>query len=351
MRSANLLSRLEQLGPVSKAGNTFRAACPVCARGRGDSALSIRLEGERVLMHCHRCESSYLDILAALRIDARDLSPSSDWSPPARVEPTPDEAQRVKLERTWNTAYPLNGHDLASHYLEGRGLSLECYPFTLRCHPGLEYWDGGAVIGTFPVMLARVENRAGELMALHKTYLSPDGRGKAPVSPAKKLSRSVLEGGVMGAAVRLSVAGERLAVGEGIETSLAVKQVTGLPTWAAVSASGLERLEWPSSVKELLICADHDVNGRGLQAAHVLARRALEAGLTVRLAVPPLEGQDWLDSLLEGDVSGLLEAPTLTFAELAQVNRLSIPPAQSVRATVAPRHWKASFWNHARGLK
>ena len=295
--SAYLFARLEQLGPVSRAGNTYRAACPVCARGQGDSALSIRLEGERVLMHCHRCESSYLDILAALRIDARDLAPSSDWTPPARVEPTPDEAQRVKLERTWNTAYPLNGHDLASHYLEGRGLLLECYPFTLRCHPGLEYWDGGAVIGTFPVMLARVENRAGELMALHRTFLASDGNGKAKVPCPKKLTRPVLEGGVMGCAIRLQIASNRLAIAEGIETALAVGQVTGWPTWAAVSASGLERFEWPSSVKELLIAADNDKNGRGLQAAHVLARRALEAGLTVKLALPPEPGTDWLDVL------------------------------------------------------
>ena len=103
----------------------------------------------------------------------------------------------------------------------------------------------------------------------------------------------------------LPIASNRLTVTEGVETALAVGQVTGWPTWAAVSASGLERLEWPSSVSELLICADHDVNGRGLQAAHVLARRALEAGFTVKLALPPEPGTDWLD-VLASESKGVL---------------------------------------------
>jgi len=293
--SETILTRLEQLGPVPKAGNTYRAACPVCARGRGDAALSVKLEGERVLMHCHRCEAPYLELLAALGLDPRDLKSSSDWTPRPRVEPTADEAQRGKLLRLWNETFELDTRNVGGRYLEHRGLSPGRYPQNVRVHGLLDYWENGVVTGTYAALLSRVENKAGELMALHKTYLSADGRGKAPVNPAKKLSRSVLEGGVMGCAIRLQVAGEQLAIAEGIETALAVHQATGLPTWAAVSASGLERFEWPSSVSELLIAADNDVNGRGQQAAHTLARRALEAGLTVKLALPPEPGTDWLD--------------------------------------------------------
>ncbi len=298
-----LLARLEQLGSVSRSGHIYRAACPVCARGQGDTALSVRLEGERVLMHCHRCETPYVELLAALGLGPRDLTPSSDWTPPARVKPTPNEAQRGKLERLWGEAFELDSRNVGGQYLASRGLSLERYPANVRVYGLLEYWEGGAVLGMYPALLSRVENWAGELMALHKTYLSPDGRGKAPVNPAKKFSSVVVQGGLMGAAVRLSSTGERLTVAEGVETALAVHQVTGWPTWAALSCGGMAAFQWPSSVRELLIAADNDpVNpktGRrpGQAAAHTLSRRALEAGLTVKLALPPEPGTDWLDVL------------------------------------------------------
>jgi DNA primase len=43
------------------------------------------------------------------------------------------------------------------------------------------------------------------------------------------------------------------------------------------------------------VCADHD--RAGLEAARALARRLLREGRKVRLAVPPVEGEDWLDAL------------------------------------------------------
>jgi putative DNA primase/helicase len=46
--------------------------------------------------------------------------------------------------------------------------------------------------------------------------------------------------------------------------------------------------------------ADHDK--AGLEAARALARRLLREGRKVRLAVPPVEGEDWLDAL---NASGL----------------------------------------------
>ena len=162
-----ILSRLEQFTHLQKDGRGYRAKkCPLC--GNENYALGVNLNP--VQAHCFACDGRTKDVLEVLGLDSRDFKPSSDSTPPARVEPTPDESQRLKLERTWDTAYPLNGHDLASYYLEGRGLPLERYPFTLRCHPGLKYWGNGAVMGTFPVMLARVENKAGEPMALHTAF-------------------------------------------------------------------------------------------------------------------------------------------------------------------------------------
>jgi phage/plasmid primase-like uncharacterized protein len=135
-----------------------------------------------------------------------------------------------------------------------------------------------------------------KLVAIHRTFLIPGGSGKAPVQPAKKSL-----GPVAGGAVRLAAAGPVLAITEGIETGLSVMQATGIPTWAALSASGLEALILPPLpiAAEVVIFADNDVNGRGQKAAETLARRASAEGRRVRIELPPTPGTDFNDFFRE----------------------------------------------------
>jgi phage/plasmid primase-like uncharacterized protein len=136
-------------------------------------------------------------------------------------------------------------------------------------------------------MLARVEGPQG-LVGVHLTLLKPDGSGRIE----KKLSAGSKP---LGGAIRLYPleVGKPLALTEGIETGLAVHQATGWPVWACVSAIGLERVQLPAEVLEVVIAADHDK--AGLEAANGLARRLLAESRKVRLATPPREGMDWLD--------------------------------------------------------
>ncbi|MFN3369081.1 MAG: toprim domain-containing protein, partial [Thermus sp.] len=177
-----------------------------------------------------------------------------------------------------------------------RGVPLEALPATplLRLHRGLIYREGEEVLGAFPALLARVEHPHHGLVALHRTYLAPDGTGKAPVPNPKKLTPPVFEGATRGAGIRLfPLEGEEVAVAEGIETALAVAVATGLPAYAAVSAGGLEAWIPPAGVRAVLIAADGDDTGKG--AALALAKRLLAVGVKVRLAVPQEEGKDWAD--------------------------------------------------------
>lgn len=272
-------------------------------------SLSIALgQDGRILLHCFAgCPVE--SILSALGLDWKDIFPEGDFDPlkvhPVRWEappPTPDEGRRRALERLWAEAVPLSSPkgEVGRRYLEARGLELaKVLPGlgNLRVHPALEYRDEeGRPLGSFPVLLARVEHPRFGLVALHRTYLAPDGRGKAPVPAPKKLTRPVFEGATKGAAIRLYPAGEEIALTEGVETALAVREATGLPTWACVSAGGLEGVEIPKEVKRVLIAADGDE--RGLRAARTLAERLLEEGrVRVSLAQPP-QGMDWLDMLL-----------------------------------------------------
>lgn len=192
-------------------------------------------------------------------------------------EATPEA--RARWLRWWQAARP--GHPLLRRYLLARGLTVEP-PDSLR----LAVWNT-------PVMLALVLTVDGTLTGAHLTFLKPDGSARTE----KKLA----EGSkvkVTGAAIRLYPVepGQPLALTEGIETALAVRQATTWPVWACISADGLAAVRLPAEAVEVAICADHDAEG--LSAAHKLARRLTDEGRKVRLAVPPEQGMDWLDALV-----------------------------------------------------
>jgi phage/plasmid primase-like uncharacterized protein len=148
-------------------------------------------------------------------------------------------------------------------------------------------------------MVARVEGPGG-LLGLHLTLLEPDGLGRKE----KRLARGSKP---KGGAIRLFPLeeGQPLALAEGIETALAVRVATGWPVWATIAAPFMKEVALPPEVKEVVIAADHDK--AGIEAAHALARRLLREGRRVRIAVPPEEGEDWLDVLVrvkDGAVRG-----------------------------------------------
>jgi putative DNA primase/helicase len=201
------------------------------------------------------------------------------------------------MQRVWQEARRLIEGDPVRRYLARRGVHVPLVdtPAVLRYHPHLAYTDDRGERFTYhPAMVAKVEAPDGALVSLHRTYLTADGR-KAPVATGKKLMPSALPGGTRGAAIRLYAAGETLAVAEGIETALAVRQLTGLPVWSCLFASGLAAVVVPASVRLVVICADQDA--AGITNAQALARRLLLEGRRVKLLAPETPGTDWLDTL------------------------------------------------------
>jgi len=151
-------------------------------------------------------------------------------------------------------------------------------------------------------MVARVEGPGG-LLGLHLTLLEPDGRGRKE----KRLAKGSKP---RGGAIHLFPLeeGQPLVLAEGIETALAVREVTGWPVWATIAAPFMREVVLPPEVKEVVVAADHDP--AGIDAAKSLARKLLQEGRRVRMAVPPEEGEDWLDTLTRlghEEVGGLLQ--------------------------------------------
>jgi putative DNA primase/helicase len=175
---------------------------------------------------------------------------------------------------------------LVETYLRSRGLHVSS-PSAIRFHAGLTHPSGGA----WPAMVALVTRGVdGAPFAIHRTFLSRDGSSKAPIEPPKMML-GLCRGGV----VRLAEAGEVLLVGEGIETCLSARQVTGHPAWAALSTSGLRTLDLPRDARDVIVLADGDEPGEA--AAQDCARRWKREGRRVRIARPP-QGMNFNDMLL-----------------------------------------------------
>lgn len=134
----------------------------------------------------------------------------------------------------------------------------------------------------YPAMLAAVRDVAGQLVTLHRTLLTSDGL-KAEVSTPKRLMRLPEGRTISGCAIHFGEPHEVLAVAEGIETALSVVVATGFSCWACICAHGLEVVEIPVGVREVLIFADKDRSLTGVRAAQVLANRLNECGVATRV--------------------------------------------------------------------
>jgi hypothetical protein len=205
------------------------------------------------------------------------------------------EAEAACLVRAacdiWRAARPAPATIVDDYLSRHRGYD-GTIPPTLRCAYALRHVPSGL---TLPAMVAAVGVwPSREVVAVHRTYLDPETGAKASIEHVK-----MMLGPVAGGAVRLAACGDRLAISEGIETGLIAQHATGIATWAALSATGMEQLVLPPLpiAAEVFILTDNDTNGRGLEAAQRLARRLVPEGRTVRIAMPQLAGTDWADVL------------------------------------------------------
>jgi phage/plasmid primase-like uncharacterized protein len=205
----------------------------------------------------------------------------------------------VRIADLWGQCRPLVPGDTVARYLVRR-LALEPaaleLPDALRLHPALPYVLDGETVGTWPAMVARLSAPDGRLLALHRTWLLPEGRKAPTPGPTKKLTPTA--GALAGACIRLFApdapgGATRIGIAEGIETALAARCASGVPTVAAYSAGALAAYVWPAGVQQLVIFADADA--AGADAADKLRLRARAAGLTVNTMTPTTPGADWCD--------------------------------------------------------
>lgn len=196
-----------------------------------------------------------------------DALPKAIFSP-AVIDRAPKEDRTPEALAIWNGAQEATGTP-AEAYLRSRAISMPLLPsirFTSLC-----YGNSGPV---YPVLVALVQNVAGEGIGIQRTYLNPAGDGKAAV-PKPKLSLGSIRGG----AVRLGDPVDRIVICEGLEDGLTLAQELQEPVWVSVGTSNLAAMELPTSVRSVIIGADNDNAGAtaAAKAGEALAARGIAA--------------------------------------------------------------------------
>jgi hypothetical protein len=205
--------------------------------------------------------------------------------------PTDPAEHSESARRLFAMSRPILG-TIAETYLRHRGITnLRCTDslrFQPNCYHRIET-IGGTRTETWPAMIAAVTDNRGTITGVHRTWLDPSGRGKAPLETPRRAI-----GDLLGHGVRFGNADDTIAVGEGIETILSLRcAIPNMPMAAALSANHLGAFLFPESLRRIYVARDNDPAGD--TAFALLIECAGQAGIEAVSLMPAL--RDFNDDL------------------------------------------------------
>jgi len=266
------------------------APCPVCQKNadKTHNALTISDGNGKLLMHCKKSNCDFKDLVIACGLDLKCPQRRTALPRYGRANRTPDYSKFAK--KAWDEGQPVQGTPAETYLRKARGLTGP-YPDSLRFH--LSLWHG-PLQQNFPALIARIDGCDG--FSINRTFLRPDGYGKAEID---KALQKVRLGRGRGGHVSIATGPGPLIVAEGIETAMSYfqfRELQNASAWAPLGTSAMKSLELPLTPQTLVIAADGDREGR--IAAEALRSKALRRGWIVKIdAAPP--GKDWNDVLLD----------------------------------------------------
>lgn len=253
-----------------------------------DRSLKVMDSERGIIVHSfspHTTWEEGRDWLKGLGLLNGDVQPE-DATPVAKEAEARQKARCRQALEIWRRCRAAAGTAVET-YLRSRGIDGEMPP-TLRYHQCLRHHPTGL---DFPAMVAAVqEEETGRVVAIHRTYLTADGRGKANVSNSKMALAPLGHG-----AVRLAAAARRMGLVEGIETGRSAMILHRVPVWCALG-SRLESVWFPYLVEVVVIFADAGEPGRA--AAERAKRKFERQGRRVVIRIPPPGHEDWNDVLV-----------------------------------------------------
>ena len=260
---------------------SWRGRCPACDYA---TTLSVRAGRDgRALLFCASCRDrdAIADAVASALGQDRQTATSPTGDEAAQRQRKQDRALAV-----WRGSEPAPDTP-AERYLTARGLPGLAASPALRFRADTPHPEGGR----YPALIALVSAPDGAPLAVHRTFITRDGR-KAAIEPVKASL-----GPIWGGAIRLAdhEPSRPLTIGEGIESAGAAGVLLGLPAWAALSAGNMAKgLVLPPEARRVVIAADPDKAGR--QAARDAWTRWTAEGREARVALP--NGPDDFNALL-----------------------------------------------------
>lgn len=242
--------------------------------------------------------------------------PQTEPVPRRQTLPRIARGSREAARRLFGMSQAVGG-TLADTYLRHRGIASASGLAALRFHPRCYYRpEDQDITETWPAMIAAVTDINGEVTGVHRTWLAPDGSGKAPIDTPRKAM-----GDLLGHAVRFGVPGEVMAAGEGIESVLSVREVLpGMAMAAALSAPHLAGIAFPEALRRLYIVRDADPAGDW--ARDSLIERAAAAGIEA-IVLSPVLG-DFNEDLCERGIDAVRSGVRVQLAP-ADVARFLVP--------------------------
>lgn len=273
-----------------------------------DQSLSVRLsvaspDGFIVFSHAGDDFRTCRDYVAAA------LGMASDrWRQTRPIDPA-EEARRIEARRRadekekadaarrqrralamWQEARDPRD-TLVQIYLASRRLILpdEVAGDVIRFHPRCPWGEGAFA----PAMVAPLRCvRTSEIVGIHRTALSPDGG---------KIGRKMY-GTAAGAAIMLDAEDAvttGLAIGEGIETCLAARQLGIQPTWALGSVGAIADFPVLDGIETLTVLAENDTTGASERACQKVGTRWIAAARAAE-KITPKTGTDLADVVMGG---------------------------------------------------
>lgn len=262
---------------------------------------------------------------------------------PARLQ----QAQQQKNERTkrmakaadiWAAGRQIMG-TWADAYLKARGITLRPdQADDLRFSPAEKYWgyaddqtDEMTEFGAFPCMLGAIRDVGGNLIGVHHTYLDPQAPKKLqPGGDARRNKAKKIKGNADGGMIRLGMIEPVVAIGEGIETTLAwgllglgpsdlsllagvslgnlAGRATGSVPHPSIAGRAIPNgepdmsapgLVLPDVVEEVILLGDGDSDPAATRSTLLTAARRFRAlGKRVSIHMAP-HGGDWNDVLID----------------------------------------------------
>lgn len=272
--------------------------CPFCG---GTDRFRFDNKAGSGSFYCNQCEpgSGMTFVERFLGLEFRDAAARVDkilgnervgQDAPSRPEMTAEQV-RTALRETYAQTVAVQPGDLVHRYLETRGVEELIYPAALRFGAALRDGEGGVR----PCMVAMVTGPDGaKPVTMHRTFLKPDGLGKAEMAAPRKLMPGTLPDG---ACVRLSsyTPGGPLGIAEGIETAMSASAIFQMPVWAAINSAMMAKWVPPDGCDDVAIFGDNDPKFGGQKAAYHLAHRLAVSGRHVTVHIPKLAGTDWND--------------------------------------------------------